>query len=562
MQILFNQRTLLLALLFLITYRTAEAIPLKELLNFRVAKAELLVVDGKYTKALKILSFNLTRKQFHYDSFDLLADIYLKRGEYVKAVKVYFYMIKQLHTDQFLKLQDSKKLPTILAKTKKPADNVLAIYYKLAQTYQKIFKVSSGTKRFKLKLLKRAEKYYQLCRYYKFNYLDATYQISMIRKKLKDYHKSLALLLEAKNILDKNKQQEDAESLKFLLGDILLRVGKNDSAFLFLKDVAYMDGQNSDVKEYAQNYLDALQKKYMGMSISYGGEYSFNVNGLTLEKYRNFDSSFYHKKDSYISVFSTNIFYSNFINKYLSYVITMFFQHNDYPDTINNLDNRYYGFSFDLKYNNLRRSFAKLTWSFFQYDNRFDNQLDGDYVKNQYSHTFTLTYARMLKYGMLKFKFPFQILYHNQVTQYNKTERTFFYIKDSKNSFGIKILYEPYLKSKYWSPLYQVSFKEAEESDDIYGKAVDNSQKISFIFSNKITLQKKSSIFTTFKLTKLIHVEDDSAYNKVDLQCYYARFIKKLKILAKVKSNFYYKIYQDKSKATAWSIGLTFSKSI
>lgn len=551
-------------ILLLIFSCNIKALPINEVLDFRLAKAELKVVEGQYTEALKILDYNISRKYFHLESYILLADIYEKRGNIDKALRVLYYIIKKKHTAKLLNVKQLSQLNGALSNAPTPSEEILALYYRVATIYQKLHALKKFGDDFQMKLIRRAQKYYRICQYYRYNYMNASYQLSMIYRSMLDYEKSLNLLLDAKEELeDQDGREKDLQNIKYVLGDTLMRIGKRDAGFLFMQDVAYVPDGNKSIQGYAQNYLDHVNKKTIGLNFSYGQEFASNVNQLNDQLFNNFDATLFHAKTSLYTKIDTSLYYSNLITKYFSYLMAVSFQNAAHSDKVNNLDYRYYGARLELKYNNFQKSFAKFSYSFYQKDTRRNYSLNEPFKKSLGTHEVSLTYTQALSRGMIRIKLPYRLANNYQTAKINDSYTAYYFTNEQTEEYGLEISYEPYLRSEYWSPTYTFGFENIGEVKDVTGAPVADTKQMYLSLSNSITLKNSDNIFLNLRALHYPHQTDLYNYNSIDGTLYYTTYLKDFfGLVVRGKLSYFLRKYSDGNQSKGYYYGLSISKSI
>ena len=98
-------------------------------------RAEIAIVDGNQNLAFRIIQRNLIKKHFHLASYQFLIDLYLKNQKYAKAFRVYYFLIKRLHSRKLLEAGDKLALKHAFSKVPKPNAEALSIYEEVAKKY-------------------------------------------------------------------------------------------------------------------------------------------------------------------------------------------------------------------------------------------------------------------------------------------------------------------------------------------------------------------------------------------------------------------------------------------
>lgn len=457
------------------------AIPLEELQELRLAKAELAYSDGDKATALKLLTENITRKNFHLETYLFIAKIHFSNKDFAKGFRAYYYAVKKLHNDKLI-FSRSHKIKETLEKIEKPDTKALQLYSDIANKYYDLFENNSYPEASDQLLLGLSYKYFLVLEHYQFNLADTKYMMSRISQKLKKYNLALEKIIEAKELfikMDKDEGIEDASyaDLDYEIGDILIQNGHMDAGGIYLKNLYTNPKTSPALREYASVYLESLSQTYSVTTISFGFSDYGNLNELNTTQLANFDKDTYKRKTATgqsigISYFQASDRYGN----WQFFGSGAFSQINYLHEEISNNDFRSFSLAFDIKYDNLSMSSAK--FGYYGSLGHLRESVGGSFQNYSLTHYFYLQYSMALKHGLLALKFPLTL------TDY-ESEST-----NDTYDFGGELNFTPYKVGKLWSPTFSASVSSV--GDTYY---LERSIQFSGAMSNHMRLNDRSSIF-------------------------------------------------------------------
>ncbi|TNF32017.1 MAG: hypothetical protein EP319_00520, partial [Deltaproteobacteria bacterium] len=306
-----------LTLLGLILPEVFAEVPESELQEVRYAKAELAMIDGNDEEAMRILKQNLSLKSLHLPSFMMIADYHFRRRNFSKGMRVYHYLIKKLHSDLVMKSTVVEGIGDLIDDLPAPSQEVRGLYFRVGMEYYRMSENPDFDVQMRKKMLLYAEKYFNVCEFYKFNIPQTKYMLGIIKNRKEDFFNSIKYLADAKELLkDLPDDQRGADlfNLDYLMGDNLVRAGFSDSGSLYLKSVYQSKNADNSLKDYASTYLNALNQEFFSISVRMSYGYNSNIDGLTESEQAlrdRFSSSFPYIKDAYFSGWGVNSFYNS-----------------------------------------------------------------------------------------------------------------------------------------------------------------------------------------------------------------------------------------------------------
>jgi hypothetical protein len=487
----------------------------EELQELNLAKAELALVDGNQKKAFKIIQRNLIKKHFHLASYQFLIDLYLKNEKYSKAFKVYYFLIKRLHSNRILIAGDRKALNFAYKKAPKPKPEALSLYEEIARKYfelheREIFK----NKRRPLFMLNMATKYFEVLIHYKYNIGEARYYLGLINKSKKNYGEAITNFLEARDVFAKEQGTEGVtQELDFLVGDTLIQTGLTDAGSLFLQSVYLRGTKGSSLRDYAQQYIESLYSQDLFIySLSYGMTRKGNAHSLSDEEIESFDADF---KESLGSVSDTSqdltlsAFYNSKQQNHFQYIASAYYATNEHSENLVSIqDSQAYGVSAELRYDNLIKSLVRLSYSLGKVSTR--PEAGAAYESLSTSHTFTLSYGHLLKSGLITYRIPFSF---TSVSSENSNDTSY---------FGLNLSFVPYTNTKYFKPSYTLVVNSNNEGEE----GISRSLEINPSITNHFQIDDYRSIFLTGGFTYYRNSDETYGYKEWEIDASYAHVFK------------------------------------
>lgn len=479
--------------------------PISEIQEINLSKAELAIIDHNYSLAYKLITQNLSRKHFHYNSYIFLANYYIEKGLWSKAFRVYYYLITKLHSKKVGKTKYTTDLPPYINDLPAPKPKALEVYFKIANLYYSLYSANIFTKEYSRSLLHHSKRFFYLCFYYKYNLPTVNYYLSLIELDLSHYNQAIRGFLRTKDLLGDIKNNENNEfidSINQSLADTLIRKGNIDAGSLFLQNLYSKSSSSSSLKEYARNYMDSIQENYLLLTFSGTMTSNTNIGSLTSEELTQFDSETQISKGATSSTKNFNLFYSSKRFHYLSTSFSLNLTEEIHQNTdLYFRDYRNANIYIEGKYDNLIKSIIKF---YYLYNSvSLKTSSDGKYETYAKTQTYTGEYIHALKSGTLSYQIPFTI----QMLQGELSSTT----KAQTTELGIKASYIPYAQYKYFSPTYTLFINSIEENDE----EIANSFNLTSSFSNHFIFKQNFSTFLT--LDYIINTNADVNYHYTQL---------------------------------------------
>lgn len=510
---LLEMKIIFIFTLVLLSVRLSHAASVEELQELNLAKAELALIDGNFERAAKIIQRNLIRKNFHLASYQFLINLYLKKEKFSKAFRVYYFLIKRLHSDRILLAGDRRALNFAYKKAPKPSPAALSIYEDVAKKYFDLHEgnIFGKTKR-PLFMLNMATKYFEVMIHYKYNVAEARYYLGLISKSKDNYGDAITNFLEARELFAKDENNKGVtQELDFLVGETLIQSGFTDAGSLFLQSVYLRGSRGSSLRDYAQQYIESLYSQDLYIySISYGMTSKDNVHSLSDEEIETFDTDL---KEYYGSVSDTSqditlsAFYNSKQQNHFQYIASGYYASNTHSESLVSIqDSVAYGFTTEVRYDNLIKSLVRLSYSYAAASYR--PEADADFESLSTTHTITLSYGHLLKSGLITYRIPYS---------FTNSE-----ISDNTGYFGLNLSFVPYTNTRYFKPSYSLVVNSNDEGDE----DIERSLEINPSITNHFKLNDYRSIFLTVGYTAYNNDDESTGYTEYELDLSYAHVFK------------------------------------
>ena len=446
--------------------------------ELRLANAQLYYSEGNWQKALSIIKKNITKVKYHQGSYDFLAQILKEKEMYSQALKVYYYLIRKSHTNKLLKAGNIYYVDEMIDSINKPSDYSLSLYYIIAETYYNIFEESKLQKDRKDKFLKLSSKYLFITSYYNFLPGQTNLLQGLIAKARKNYKKSVNHLFIAKEIYETENDQEKKDIIKninYMIADSLVNIGKREWGAFFLRSI-YKHG-NQNLKEYAGNYLDALNYDKIYFSASFGQGYNSNVFSLPddmIDTVENNKGYFIYKDFKIDHVIEST--------KSFTTILNIFWNENIYNNIEHsNSDERSLGGGLSLKYNGLDN---KQVGIFYSLNRDYSRNSEDVFNYLQSTHYFLANLLVLGNKWRLNVEIPFLISKYSNSTETVKT-------------YGFGLNYQPLSTKGFSNFNINLSSYLVEELQNI-----GNSLQYVISISNNMIFTDLTSLYFNIKWTQ------------------------------------------------------------
>jgi hypothetical protein len=345
--------------LFFILFLPTKIFPNELSLNF--LKAKNLYLNKKINDAEIILKKNVTGTKSHFPSLLLLSKIFSTQKKYSKSLKVYFFLIKKLHTTRLLNLKKLKSLQKELELIKIPHKNIKYLYFLMAQTFWEAYSSKMYSQRIKNFLIFSAYKYYKISDYYKIKKKETTFQLAIIQALLGETNLAITnLTLLKKMIHRESKQEEKASSphenlskVEIMLSQILINAGQHEEGLLLANKVKKRGTHNST--RALQQVLKKSRKHASKFTFTYGKIFDSNLYDTTNESERS---------QSLSTGTSIDYFFRSKRKKEWSYTLGLTYNHEEMAKVdYNELDSRSFAMNIGFIKNKFYSYVGKLNYA-------------------------------------------------------------------------------------------------------------------------------------------------------------------------------------------------------
>ncbi|MBL7666134.1 MAG: hypothetical protein JNM93_13445 [Bacteriovoracaceae bacterium] len=490
------------ALFLLITYfatRDVLAITDNELNELRYTKALVAYNNKNYAQAAKLIYQNLGTKEPHRESLELLAKIHEEKGSLLKAQKVYYFLIKKYFGEEILKVDSNK--PAAIQRIPKADTMVMNYIYKVSDLFmqlqikyqEKILKAEFGTEKKLLEsrrntVLALAYKYLLYLKQHGYEPTLVEYQLGLIAREKNEHELATRHFEQALEEEEKQKTPDEdlKDTMKFFIGDNLLKEGHRDLATKYFKSI-YSTTKNDAVKNYSRLYIDSLTSDFW--SFNAGTSLGNDANPFNLDP-RNITLQAFNQPSNYFEL-HTNAFYNSKQDNDFMYTLNFNFNQTKFSDEIFRVaDSRIFSVFSEMKFYNLPHSVRRLQMGFVLSQNHQLNIEDW----RPYSNTFSLApyYDVYSKKGIFTFGLPMRRVSYQKIRNGSAVTQEFL------ASFG----YSPWTRARFFSPSMTVSFGTTETSNSTI---ISQSNNLRASFSNQTQLTDELNLY--FNLT---HYQDEA----------------------------------------------------
>jgi hypothetical protein len=529
--------------LFLSPMVFADSITDKQ--NDILVNAREALTTGNSKLSMRILKQNLSKTNFHLDSYLFLANYHFDNKIFSKGFKVYHYIIKILHTKKLVSSPKITDIETICDQVAKPSEEALEIYARLGQKYFELADSDVFTEEFSNFLSLRSLKYYKIINYYKYSEAETKYMLAVLHNRLENFQISYDNLLDSKDsYLDSLdvESKSQVENINYMLGDNLIRSGFSDAGALYLNSILSSPSSSKSLKEYASSYLDSLSDSFLSFAVTIEKTYNNNINRLTNSSFELFDdySSILISKADWSEVLSFNAFYNSKKHGHWSYFIYGDFKNETMSNkALSDKDSRTFSTSFEAKYDNFKKTILKLnlSWNYSYY--KESANLSFSKYSNLFSIAPSLVY--MTTRGSLTAKGSLAIT--DSISGEVLAERT------------VSITYQPFWKSRWFSFSYSLEYGKVQEESKAQA-----SKKYYLSFSNFSTVSDNHSLFFSFYLTTNNNKRASLAYRELNLSFSHSYLVPWINGLTLgLNANYEYNIPRSSDKVRVLEYGASLS---
>lgn len=428
-----------------------------------------------------------------------LGGIYEKNGELKKAIKVYLFGIKKLHSSSWKDIKKLDELNQILPDLKEPGKEALFLAFKVGTLYYDLFLVGSTSEEFSSRILDTASKYFLICSYFKFNEAKTHYFLGMIYKEYGNYKMASLSFLKSWELYAKSKKvdQDLEQKFELLLGESFLNYGYMDSGLAFLRAAYFYKKGNRYLQSYAKEYLNEFKGSSVGGSVNFSIGNDSNVligNSLGTEsiKASNFTSK------------GASLFVSHVPSYSSQYNFSLGFSEELYMEsTLKDNDSRNLSFTTSWDYRKIDMLVYSIRYVFSKNYSRprIDEEFEADYDFHEL--------APSLKFFRKKNLFILSL----------PVSRSRYHEGGQLDKVGIGAAYTYQSFSKYWNPEARIELNSEEE--DV---GFEKSKLISIGLSNNLELFEGIFLIIDLSIEKKKNVDSSLGYSEriLELSGYYS----------------------------------------
>lgn len=516
----------------------------------RYAQAELALLDQQPMEALRLLKENLKPGELHMPSYQLLINIYLSQGENAKAFKVMYFLVRRLHPvdgTRILGLGYVDNIREHLSEISPPRREALELYFMIAQQYYRLAEQGKFTNEYRAQLYELSAKYFLICDYYKYSLPQTNYFLGVVQSRRRQHQDAITRLIEAKELFAKDDFEGDkpsAQNINFLIADNLVREGYRDAGTLYLNSIYLEPEADESLRQYSKSYLDNLAANFSLISV--GLSYNIRQNPYRfqdtfLENYTQFQEILGEKNGASVAK-SAGYFFSSKRYGHMVYSFRANLREDLYNDSLHwRLDSRLLTGALELKYDNLRRSLLKVSYTHTHIMTRPDE--DKDFKSSSTDHALNIEYVHTLKRGTLSYRLPLSLRERKNL--------------EDLMTKGLGLSYVPFYRTRWLAPSFSLDYSLAEESDD-----VRDTRRLRGSISNHIRFSQIVSTFIFASYTQTSHAEERFSSNELSFNLYtnvLLRFIRNLSANFSVSRTLADTKDDDKISTLTLTTGLNYS---
>ena len=260
-------------------------------------KAKMYYESEQYQKSLDQLNTILEVNPSDTESLDLLAKVHRKREHYLKALRIYYFLVKRDFPlgRELLKESDIEavglKVLNSVENDDLPTRRNLRHLLNIGITYFEYYqKENLPTKEFKNNLIELSHKYFEICRDFSYELSTVHYYEGLIAQVKGEKVKTTDRFQNALDLaqLDGTKGTQREKNLKLMLGDSFASRGHPEIAQYYYRELKYDEKSNDSLRFLATNYLKSIEKSYLGFDVFYDIQSIDNVHSLNRVETDNF----------------------------------------------------------------------------------------------------------------------------------------------------------------------------------------------------------------------------------------------------------------------------------
>lgn len=418
-----------------------------------------------------------------------LGGIYENGGELKKAIKVYLFGIKKLHSSSWKEIKKLDELNEIMVDLKQPSKDALLLAFKVGTLYYDLYLTNTSSEEFSTRILDTASKYFLICEYFKFSEAKTKYFLGMIYKEYGNYKKASISFLKSWELYSKNKKIDKDLEQKFelLLGESFLNYGYMDIGLAFLRAAYYHKNGNRYLQSYAKEYLNEFKGSSVGGSISFLVGNDSNVligNSIGTESV----------KASRFSSKGASLFLSHAPSYSSLYNFSLGFSEELYSEnSLKDNDSRNLSFTTSWDYRKFDKMILTTRYVFSKNYSRprVDEEFEADYDFHELSPIFKFFKKR----NQYILSLPFSRSRYQSGGQLDK--------------YGVSGAYRYLSFSKYWNPEARLDISVEEE--DV---GFENSKVVTIGISNNLEIFEGISITLDLSIEKKSNADTSLGYSE------------------------------------------------
>ncbi len=428
-----------------------------------------------------------------------LGEIYEDTGELKKAIKIYLYGIKKLHSSSWKDIKKLDELVEILVDLKEPSQDALLLAFKVGSLYYDLYLVDSSSEGFSTRILDTASKYFLICDFFKFQEPRTKYFLGMIYKEYGNYEKASLSFLKSLKLysMSSNKDKDLEQKFNLLLGESFLNFGYMDEGLALLRAAYYHKSGNRYLQSYAKEYLNEFKGSSVGGSVSFSVGNDSNVllgNSIGTETVK--ASAFTSK--------GASLFVSHAPSYSSLYNFSLGFSEELYSEaTLKDNDSRNVSFTTSWDYRKFDKMILSTRYVFLKNYSRprVDEEFESDYDFHEISPMLRIFKKR------------------NQMTFSLPISRSRYQTGAQLDKYGVSGVYSYLSFSNYWNPEARLEISSEEE-----GEGFENSKVIIIGLSNNLELFEGLSLTIDLSIEKKKNTDVSLGYSEriLELSGYYS----------------------------------------
>ncbi len=466
-----------------------NAATIEQIQEVRYTKALIAHNDQNYNLAFRYISENLKINTLHLPTIKLLAKVHEEMGQHPKALRAYYFAIKQFHGTMgplILAEPDLKKIKKLIQESDTPSQDVLEIYHLIAEKYQALYKKQADQKKSKKvtkSLFTASKKYFLVCQWFNYNASQMAMKVGLLTREYGRSREAIQHFKDAKDLLkdsklDEQNKKEILNSLDYYMGEELTSEGNIDLATRYFKTVRKTTKDRS-LKELSNQYINYLNDYSFSASVGLDVNTNSNANQLSRRELKTFSQNrdLYGTKSGFSSTKSASLFYRTKTYGKNSYIISTGASEEIYfkSELLHNDSRSFYISPEFIHYS------SKYTWK-INWTASLDYGKDTDkpdFYHTSTTHIITPSVDKILSSSILSLTLPYSVTENSDLNH-------------TTSQHGISIFYTPLPINKFFAPSYGLQYDKQYGGDDeiiysIYTLSMTNQINLSTNHSLSLT---------------------------------------------------------------------------